>query len=86
MDASLKNQLKTSGVTDDTLSVLVGEEIKRNHIFYTVREEHFQQLLPKVKVGQHALLLSLHQEKFEVSTDCLLEAINQYFMYYDSSA
>ena len=57
MDAALKNTLQ--GITEDTLSVLLDEAVISLSIFHSLREEHFEKLLPQMKVGQHVLLLKI---------------------------
>ena len=56
---SLEAFLADSGVSEDTKKVLSEEGIVSKAIFLSLREEHFERLLLKVKVGQHALLLKL---------------------------
>ena len=56
MEASLKRELASAGITEGTVSVLE-ELILSSTIFYSLHEEHFEMLLPRLKVGQHALLL-----------------------------
>ena len=48
-----------SGVSEDTKKVLLDEGIVSKAIFSSLREEHFERLLPRLKVGQHALLLKI---------------------------
>ena len=57
MDAAL--ELLLDEVTEDTKQVLVEEGITSKRVFSSLREEHFEKLLPKLKVGQHALLLRI---------------------------
>ena len=61
MDSTLEKFLEDSavGVTEETKKVLVDEGIVSKSIFSSLREEHFERLLPKLKVGQHALLLKI---------------------------
>ena len=48
--------LRNEGVSDETIDILVEEEIRTVNVFTSLREEHFGKLLPKMKVGHHALL------------------------------
>ena len=59
MDSALEGFLEAyaSGVSEETKKVLLDEGIVSQSIFSSLREEHFERLLPKLKVGQHALLL-----------------------------
>ena len=41
------------------MTVLVDEQIISFAVFNSLREEHFEKLLPRLKVGQHALLYKL---------------------------
>ena len=63
----MENMLRSAGVSEEALQVLGDEEILTMTIFSSLREEHFERLLPKLKVGQHALLLKLWDESSEVS-------------------
>ena len=47
--------------------MLKDEEITTDKMFQSLREEHFEKLLPKLKIGQHALLLKLWDESTEAS-------------------
>ena len=59
MEASLKRELASAGIMEGVVSVLEEELILSSTIFYSLREEHFEKLLPRLKVGQRALLLRL---------------------------
>lgn len=59
MDASLQSLLISSGITEDSLSVLEDEGIVSLAILTSLREEHFEKLLPNLKVGQHALMMKI---------------------------
>ena len=63
----MENMLRSAGVSEEALQVLEDEEILTLAIFSSLREEHFERLLPKLKLGQHALLLKLWDEGSEVS-------------------
>ena len=51
--------LRNEGVSDETIDILVEEEIRTVNVFTSLGEEHFRKLLPKMKVGHHALLIKL---------------------------
>jgi 5-formyltetrahydrofolate cyclo-ligase len=53
--------LKDSGVNVECISVLEHEEINTKEIFNSLTEVHFNILLPKMKIGQHAFLRSIHR-------------------------
>ena len=60
MEASyLKSYLLKSGITKDTLEVLKQEHITSMDIFTSLSQGHWASLLPKLKIGQHALLMKL---------------------------
>uniref|UniRef100_A0A1X7SIT4 Uncharacterized protein n=1 Tax=Amphimedon queenslandica TaxID=400682 RepID=A0A1X7SIT4_AMPQE len=59
MDPAFLDSLKSAGVAQATIEVLENEMVLTSEIFYSLAESHFQQILPKIKVGQHALLLSI---------------------------
>ena len=56
---SLELFLAEEPVSEETKKVLLEEGIVSKTIFLSLREEHFERLLPKLKVGQHALLLKI---------------------------
>ena len=72
MEASLGSWLRSEGVTEETMKVLTEEEVISMDILCALKEEHFSLLLPKLKVGQHALLLKLHRHS---STDLEVSCI-----------
>ena len=51
MESSLKNSLKAAGVSGETITVLEEELVLTSVVFNTLREEHFERLLPMLKVG-----------------------------------
>jgi hypothetical protein len=51
--------LDTAGVSDATKKVLIEQGIVSKSVFSSLREEHFERLLPKLTLGRHALLLKL---------------------------
>lgn len=59
MDSSLRDVLKKEGIIDATIAVLESEMITSLDIFYSLGDSHFQQILPKLKIGQHVLLLNI---------------------------
>ena len=58
MEYTLKDLLHSTGISQDTAEVLEEEGVLSLTIFTTLRE-HFDKLLPKIKVGQQALLMKL---------------------------
>ena len=63
MDANFRCLLSSSGMTDDSLSVLEEENVLNMKVFVSLREEHFEKLLPKLTVGDHAVLWKLWDSK-----------------------
>ena len=59
MDSGFDNFLSTSGVSGRTKTVLIEQGIVNKSVFSSLREEHFEKLLPKLTLGQHALLMKL---------------------------
>ncbi len=59
MDEKFSSFLSSSGILISTLNVLIQEQISSETIFKSLRSQHFDILLPKMSVGQHALLLTL---------------------------
>ena len=59
MEQKFKSYLSTSGVEPGCLAILEEENILNFTIFTSLREEHFEKLLPLLKVGEHAMLLKL---------------------------
>ena len=62
MDQAFADHLKHSGLSDNTLDILKEEAVVSEKIFKLLHKEHLQLLLPKLPVGQHAVLYSLWQE------------------------
>ena len=56
MDDTLTSVLRAGRISDDTVQVMEEEGVVSLAIFSSLREEHF---LPKLRVGQHAMLLRL---------------------------
>ena len=61
MEPSFRSYLTAAGVNDSVISVLEDELVVTSVIFSSLRGEHFEKLLPRVKVGQHALLLKVQE-------------------------
>ena len=61
-DFGLKDFLYKKSINDETIEILEKEMVLSKEIFCVLKEEHFERLLPHVKVGQHALLLKLWEE------------------------
>ncbi len=59
MEPSFRRCLDRAGVNDEAISVLEEELVVSSAIFSSLRDEHFEKLIPKLKVGQHALLLKV---------------------------
>ncbi len=58
MDVDFKAEMLNRSFTEETIKVLQAECICSKTIFQSLRREHFSSLLPKLKVGQHAVLLA----------------------------
>ena len=58
----LKEHLMNIGIDEGTIEILQEEMVMTMDIFIVLKEEHFERLLPKVKVGQHAQLLKLWED------------------------
>ena len=56
MEKELQKALALSGLLTETVTKL--EDVTTMEIFKSLRAEHFTKLLPKLSVGQHALLLT----------------------------
>ena len=59
MDSALKSLLNSAKISEETCVLLEEEGVIFLDVFSSLREEHFERLLPKLKVGQHALLMKL---------------------------
>ena len=59
MDDTLTSVLRAGRISDDTVKVMEEEGVVSLAIFSSLWEEHFEKLLPKLRVGQHAMLLRL---------------------------
>ena len=62
MEGSLHDLLVKSGVNSSTIDILESEMIVTKEIFFSLGDSHFQHILPKLKVGQLALLLNIWQK------------------------
>ena len=51
--------LAAAGISEAAISVLEEELFLTSVVFGSLREEHFDKLLPKMKVGEHVALLKL---------------------------
>ena len=54
---TLGSYLETAGVSEESKTTLVEQGIVSRTVFSSLREEHLERLLPKMTLGQHALLL-----------------------------
>ena len=59
METNFKSYLSKAGLSEAVIAVLEEEVVVTFVIFQSLREEHFERLLPRLKVGQHALLLKI---------------------------
>ena len=59
----------SAGLGEGALSTLQDEAVFSIHVFQRLREEHFERLLPKLTVGEHAILLQLWETKGSVSQE-----------------
>ena len=59
MDSDFLQYLDSNNITEGTQQVLREELINTRTLFGSLEKQHFDKLLPKLKVGQHALLLQL---------------------------
>ena len=62
MESGFRDVLQRAGVTSATIAILDNEMILTEDIFYSLSETHFQHILPRIKIGQHALLLGMWHE------------------------
>ena len=62
MDSTLTDCLKKGAINEQTIGVLEEEMVRTMETFILLKEEHFERLLPRLKVGQHAQLLKLWEE------------------------
>ena len=69
MEPTFRRFLATCGITDTTQVVLEEESVFNMSVFLSLREEHFERLLPKLKVGQHATLMKAWETRL-ACTSC----------------
>ena len=55
--------LWTSGVGEAGITVLEEDSVLTTSVFVSLREEHFEKLLPKLNVGEHATLLKARSNR-----------------------
>ena len=63
MEVGLKVKCLEKGLAEETILKLEQEMITTSSIFASLESDHLHQLLPKMKVGQHALLLKLWEKE-----------------------
>ena len=61
--------LSGAGLGEGALSILSDEAVFTMDVFQRLREEHFEKLLPKLTVGDHAILLQLRDTKTSMSQE-----------------
>ena len=59
MEANFRSYLRLSEVSEAAIAVLEEELVLNSVVFSCLREEHFERLLPKLRVGDHAALLRI---------------------------
>ena len=67
MYPDFRSVLSGVGLGENTLSILAEEAVFSMDVFLHLREEHFEKLLLKLAVGDHAILLQLWDTKGNVS-------------------
>ena len=67
MDPDFCSFLSGAGLGENALSILADEAVVSMDVFQRLREEHFEKLLPKLAVGDHAILLQLWDTKANYS-------------------
>lgn len=63
MEPKFRSFLLLSGIGESSIPTLEEESVLTMSVFVSLREEHFEKLLPKLKVGEHATLLKLWDTK-----------------------
>ncbi|CAI8030351.1 hypothetical protein GBAR_LOCUS17213 [Geodia barretti] len=63
MEPKFRFVLSTCGITDTSITVLEDVNVSSMTVFVSLREEHFEKLLPRLTVGDHAVLLKLWDSK-----------------------
>ena len=77
METNFKSYLSKAGLSEAAIAVLEEEVVVTFVIFQSLREEHFERLLPRLKVGQHALLLKMWEEVVLDSDSALTELLGK---------
>ena len=62
MDQAFLQLLKSEGIAEDTIEVLLSEAIISKQILSLLHEEHLQKLPGKIRIGEHAILTSTWQK------------------------
>ena len=62
MEQAFVQLLKSEGIAEDTIEVLCSEAIISKQILSLLHEEHLQNLLGKIQIGEHAILTSIWQK------------------------
>ena len=63
MDVKFLKELEGVNLTEETLDVMMDEMILSKGVFLSLQRDHFMKLLPKLKVGQHAVLLKYWEDE-----------------------
>ena len=59
MEPNFGRFISASGIGQGGLATLEEENVLTSGVFTSLREEHFEKLLPLLKIGEHATLLKL---------------------------
>ena len=62
MEQAFVQLLKSEGIAEDTIEVLCSEAIISKQILSLLHEEHLQNLLDKIRIGERAILTSIWQK------------------------
>ena len=57
-----------SGIGESSITVLEEESVLSINVLLSLREEHFEKLLPKLSVSDHATLLKIWDSKLSSSS------------------
>ena len=68
MEPKFRSFLLLSGVGESSIATLEEESVLTMGVFVSLREEQFEKLLPKLKVGEHATLLKFWDAKLTSSS------------------
>ena len=60
--------MSVSGIGESSITVLEEESVLSINVLLSLREEHFEKLLPKLSVGDHATLLKIWDSKLSSSS------------------